>query len=75
MKIELDDTGYPVRVTEQQQHPRCYTVPDIAEILSISRASVYQLLKDKKFPWFRIGKGHYRIPKEPFDRWIENNYK
>ena len=49
---------------------RCYTVEDLQNILSVSRSSVYALLKKEEFRWIRIG-SQYRIPRKSFDRWLE----
>lgn len=48
-----------------------YTVKDIQEILNIGKNTAYQLINSNPFPVIRIGKT-YRIPKEAFDRWLNN---
>ena len=48
---------------------RCYTVEDLMEMLLLSRRTVYCLLKQNEFRWFKIG-GIYRISKESFDEWL-----
>lgn len=53
---------------------RCYTVDEVGVILGVSRAYVYQLLKQKEFKWFRLGQsGRYRISATDFDSWLEHN--
>ena len=51
-----------------------YLVPDIMKALGISRNTAYSFIKDvyekkEPFPVLKI-KTTYRIPKEPFDNWI-----
>lgn len=49
---------------------RCYTVKEIQTMLGISRPTVYDLLQEKKFRWFKIG-NKYRISKNSFDEWLD----
>lgn len=51
---------------------RCYTVDDLQIILSVSRPTVYALLKRNEFRWFQIGGGKYRISKKSFDEWLDS---
>ena len=51
---------------------RCYTVEELQTILSVSRPTVYSLLKRNEFRWFQIGGGKYRISKKSFDEWLDN---
>ena len=58
-------------VTEQViAEKRCYTVKEIQEMLGISRPTVYDLLQQNQFRWFRIG-NKYRISKNSFDEWLD----
>ena len=41
---------------------RCYTVEDLMEMLLLSRPTVYRLLKQNEFRWFKVS-GAYRISK------------
>lgn len=50
---------------------RCYTVEELQIILGISRGTVYKLLEQQEFRWFRIGSA-YRISKKSFDEWLDN---
>lgn len=50
---------------------RCYTVEDLQIILGISRGTVYKLLEQQEFRWFKIGTA-YRISKKSFDEWLDN---
>ena len=46
---------------------RCYTVEDLMEMLLLSRPTVYRLLKQNEFRWFKVS-GAYRISKASFER-------
>lgn len=50
---------------------RCYTVEDIQIMLGIARGTVYKLLEQQEFRWFKIG-STYRISKNSFDAWLDN---
>ena len=52
---------------------RCYTVQEILDILCISRASVYNLLKRNEFRWIRLEGSKYRISKKSFDEWLDKD--
>ena len=49
---------------------RVYTVEEIAKLARISRAGAYELIKKEYFPVIRVG-SLIRIPKEPFDAWLD----
>ena len=49
---------------------RCYTVEDLQIILDISRGTVYKLLAQNEFRWYKIG-ATYRISKKSFDEWLD----
>lgn len=41
------------------------SVTQVANHLSVSRGTVYQMIHDKKLPYIRVGKGAmFRIPRE-----------
>lgn len=48
----------------------CYTTSDIAQILGISLKVVYHLLKRNEFRVIRLPGGVYRIPKQSFNKWL-----
>ena len=50
---------------------KCYDVKDLAEMLGVGRASVYELLKRREFRWVLVG-GKYRISKSSFDNWLND---
>lgn len=66
---EPDATVYP------PLDKRCYTVEDLQSILSCSRETVYALLAEHQFRWFRLGgqRGPYRISKKSFDEWLDHS--
>ena len=49
--------------------PLMLSVPDLTEVLGISRASAYELVKSKGFPALHIG-NRIVIPKEELIVWI-----
>ena len=51
---------------------RLLTIKDIQEHLQIGRNRVYQLIKIDSFPKIKIG-NTYRIPKQKYLEWIQNN--
>ncbi len=50
---------------------RTYTVQEIQDILGISRASAYNLVKKEYFKTVRIG-CTIRISKKSFDEWLDS---
>ena len=65
-KIEKSDTRLPNTFRQTEPDIRAYTVDDIQHILKVSRTTVYELLKSKKFHSVRVA-GQYRISKNVFD--------
>ena len=49
---------------------RVYTVVEIARETRISRTAAYELVKKGVFPVIRVGSS-IRIPKKPFDAWLD----
>lgn len=68
-KIEKSDTRLPNTFRQTEPGIRAYTVDDIQYILKVSRTTVYELLKRKKFHSVRVG-GQYRISKKSFENWL-----
>lgn len=68
----LETYEYPAEVAVPITEKRCYTVDDLQIILGISRGTVYKLLEQKEFRWFKIGSA-YRISKKSFDEWLDSN--
>jgi len=50
---------------------RVYTVDEIQDILSISKTTAYNLVKQNLFRCVKVG-GHYRISKRSFDAWLDS---
>lgn len=50
---------------------RTYTVDEIQDILNISRATAYELVKTDNFKVIRVGRT-IRISKKSFDEWLDN---
>lgn len=53
------------------QDIRCYTIEDLMAMLILSRPTVYRLLKQNEFRWFKVS-GAYRISKASFDAWLND---
>ena len=52
--------------------PLMLSVPDLTEVLGISRAGAYELVKSKGFPALHIG-NRIVIPKDELIAWIKCN--
>ena len=50
--------------------PLTLTVPEVGEVLGISRAAAYELVRSRGFPSMRIGT-RILVPKDKFIRWID----
>lgn len=50
--------------------PLTLTVPEVGEVLGISRAAAYELVRSKGFPHMRIGT-RILVPKDKFLAWID----
>lgn len=50
--------------------PLILTPLDIAEVLALSRNTVYELLHSADFPAFKVGK-QYRVSREKFLVWLD----
>ena len=68
-KIEKSDSQLPNTFRRTGPDIRAYTVDDIQHILKVSRTTVYELRKSKKFHSVRVG-GQYRIAKKSFENWL-----
>ena len=49
---------------------RVYSVDEIAEMLNVSKGSVYELIKQGQFNTVRIGSA-IRVSKKSFDEWLD----
>ena len=50
--------------------PIVYTMPEVARLLCIGRATAYKLANQADFPSFRRGRS-VRVRKDDLDEWIE----
>ena len=55
--------------TSYDQLPLMLTVPDVSQVLGISLAGTYELVRSDSFPAFRIG-SRIIVPKDKFIAWI-----
>lgn len=51
---------------------RCYTVDDLMDILGVGRKAVYSLVHSGEFKVIKISGVGYRIPRDGFDTWLNN---
>ena len=51
--------------------PMFMTVMDVADLLGISRAGAYELVKEKGFPKLNIVHGRIIIPRDKFFEWLD----
>ena len=54
--------------------PIVYTIPEVAKLLCISRATAYNLAHQEDFPYFGWGRS-IRVRKADLDEWIERKKK
>ena len=53
---------------------RAYSVPEVAELLNISRSKAYELCREDHFKVVRIGTT-VRISRKSFDEWLDGGCK
>ena len=58
------------KYTSYDDLPLTLTVPEVGEVLGISRASAYELVRSKGFPHMKIGT-RILVPKDKFLAWID----
>lgn len=56
---------------DNQDENGIITVPEMADLLKISRSKAYELVKDTTFPIIKIGKC-IRINKKELESWLHN---
>ena len=56
----------------RDEMPMFLTVMDVAGLLGISRASAYELAREKDFPKLKVVTGRIIIPKEKFLEWLDS---
>ena len=52
--------------------PLMLSVPEVAEVLGISRAGAYDLVRSAGFPHMKLG-NRILVPKDKFIKWIDDN--
>lgn len=67
MTATENNETYAVQVTTSK---RTYTVPEIADILRISKSNAYELCKKAEFQVIHIGKS-VRVSRKSFDEWLD----
>ena len=55
--------------------PMFMTVMDVANLLGISRASSYELVKEKGFPKLNVVHGRIIIPRDRLFEWLDSREK
>lgn len=58
------------KYTDYSELPLTLTAPEVGEVLGISRAAAYELVRSKGFPSMRIGT-RILVPKDKLIRWID----
>lgn len=61
-----------VKYKSYDELPLNLSVPEVADVLGISRAGAYELVKEKGFPSLTIG-NRIIVPKNKLIMWIEEN--
>lgn len=59
-----------VTYTNYDQLPLALGAEDVAQVLGISRANAYNLMRSKGFPTLKIGK-RMTVPKQKLIEWID----
>ena len=71
LKSERNDSLRESKFKSYQDLPLTLTAPEVGEVLGISRAAAYELVRSKGFPHMRIGT-RILVPKDNFIQWIED---
>lgn len=58
------------KYTSYDSLPLALTAPEVGEVLGISRASAYELVRSKGFPHMKIGT-RILVPRDKFIQWID----
>ena len=61
-----------VKYKSYDELPLNLSVPEVADVLGISRAGAYELVKEKGFPSLTIG-NRIIVPKDKLIMWVEEN--
>ena len=55
----------------KEELPMFLTVMDVANLLGISRASAYELVREDNFPKLKIVQGRTIIPRDKLFEWLD----
>lgn len=55
----------------KEELPMFLTVMDVANLLGISRASAYELVREDNFPKLKIVQGRILIPRDRLFEWLD----
>ena len=58
----------------RDEMPMFLTVMDVANLLGISRASAYELVREDNFPKLKIVQGRTIIPRDRLLEWLDEQY-
>ena len=56
----------------KEELPMFLTVMDVANLLGISRASAYELVREDNFPKLKIVQGRTIIPRDRLFEWLDD---
>ena len=59
-----------IKFKSYQDLPLTLTAPEVGEVLGISRAAAYELVRSEGFPRMKIGK-RILVPRDKFLAWID----
>ena len=59
----------------REEIPMFMTVMDVANLLGISRAGAYELVKEKGFPKINVVHGRIIVPRDRFFEWLDSREK
>jgi excisionase family DNA binding protein len=62
-----------LKVKDQNWCPRYITTSFVAEHCGVSTVTVLSWIEELRLPAFRLPKGHYRIQRDDFFRFMEKN--
>lgn len=69
-RIQEDNEMRESKFKNYDALPLTLTAPEVGEVLGISRAAAYELVRSKGFPSIRIGT-RILVPKDKFIQWID----
>ena len=59
----------------REDMPMFLSVIDVANLLGISRASAYELVRDENFPKLKIVQGRIIVPRDRLLEWLDEQVK